>query len=226
MKKVYCEGQAVGENGCVYIQDKIGIYHGKSLKRCCMFKCKCGKEFVTILDSVVSGSTKSCGCLNDMKRKVPKRTTHGMCKTRLYRRWSRMKARCYNKNNKDYQDYGGRGISVCDEWRESFLKFYEDMYEGYEESLELDRIDVDGDYCKSNCRWATEQEQAWNKRIYKSNKSGVAGVTWNKKASKWEARISKDGKEHYLGFHIEKESAIKARLDAEIEFYGETKGGL
>lgn len=225
MRKVeYFEGQPIGDYGCFFVCDKIGVYYGKSLKRCCTLRCKCGREFIAVIDTVLRGATKSCGCLNDMKRKIPKRTTHGMCKTKLYRKWSRMKARCYNKSNKDYPDYGGRGITVCDEWIKSFVKFYEDMAGGYEEHLELDRKDVNGNYCKENCRWVTEQEQAWNKRVYKNNRSGVAGVTWNKKAGRWEARISKDRKEYYLGFYVEKEAAIKARLDAEIVFYGQTKG--
>ena len=90
-----------------------------------------------------------------------------------------MKGRCYNINNKDYEMYGGRGIRVCEQWRVSFENFYSDMNETYVAGLELDRIDVNDNYSPDNCRWATELVQAWNKRRYKSNKSGKTGVTWN-----------------------------------------------
>lgn len=82
----------------------------------------------------------------------------------LYSIWKNMKSRCYNPNRVAYKDYGGRGISVCDRWRHSFMSFYEDMLEGYEEGLSLDREDNDGNYCKENCRWINRAMQNRNQR--------------------------------------------------------------
>lgn len=93
---------------------------------------------------------------------------HHMRYTSEYKSWQHMKARCYNQNNKKYDNYGKRGITVCDRWLESFQNFYDDMgdkpkIDGIKFSL--DRIDVNGNYCKENCRWATEEEQSNNKTV-------------------------------------------------------------
>lgn len=226
MRKIkYITNQNVGSFGLKFLEETDSITYGTSgNRRCAKFLCTCGNYFISIIDSVKRGSTRSCGCLNDKARKETgkKKKTHGMSKTLAYSRWTRMKGRCYNTDNKDYPEYGGRGIKVCDRWLNSFENFLEDMGECPEE-MSLDRTDVNGDYEPSNCRWATDAEQAWNQRIYKSNKSGKAGVTWNKKASRWEARISKEGEEYYLGFFTNLEEAISAREKAELEMYGQIK---
>ena len=87
---------------------------------------------------------------------------HGMCHTRVYRKWASMKTRCLNKNRRHYKNYGGRGITICDEWMD-FQNFYRDMGE-CPSGLTLERIDNDKGYCKSNCKWATSEEQVNNKR--------------------------------------------------------------
>ena len=90
---------------------------------------------------------------------------HGDTGTRLHRIWKSMKGRCYSKAWRPYRWYGARGIKVCDEWRDSYLKFKEwAMREGYQDSLELDRIDVNGNYTPANCKWVTHHEQTLNRR--------------------------------------------------------------
>lgn len=106
---------------------------------------------------------KSCGC--------HKNVTHGDYKTRLYRIWKAMKNRCLNPNNKRYNDYGGRGITVCTEWTDKdngFINFrYWAIQNGYKEELQIDRIDNNGNYSSDNCRWVTHQENSQNKRTTK-----------------------------------------------------------
>lgn len=96
--------------------------------------------------------------------------THGQTKTRLYRIWSGMKGRCNNKKNPAYRYYGAKGIKVCDEWQNDFLAFKEwaDL-NGYNDKLTIDRIDSDGDYCPSNCRWLTAQENSARTKFVKNN---------------------------------------------------------
>lgn len=124
-------------------------------------RCSCGNEFTARVDCVISGNTKSCGCLNH-EAKV---TKHGQARTPLYRVYYSMKQRCYNPNDKHYSDYGGRGISICDEWLSDFPAFSKWAYEnGYAHGLSIDRIDVNGNYEPSNCRWVTQKVQTRNTR--------------------------------------------------------------
>ena len=111
-----------------------------------------------------NGSTKSCGCLsNELLKK--RNSIHGLCRTRIYSIWDNMIQRCTNPNRNEFVNYGGRGIKICDEWRQSFRAFYEWAIDnGYDDNLSLDRIDVDGNYCPQNCRWITVAEQGANKR--------------------------------------------------------------
>lgn len=92
-------------------------------------------------------------------------TKHNKYNSRIYRIWRGMKDRCYNINSKDYKNYGGRGIVVCDEWLNDFMSFYNwSMNNGYDDSLTIDRIDVNGNYEPSNCRWVTQKQQQRNRR--------------------------------------------------------------
>lgn len=127
----------------------------RDLWRC---KCECGSEKNVLGADLRYGKTVSCGCKKKQGRK-----THGGSKTRLFKSWSDMKSRCYNKNNKRYARYGGRGISVCEEWIDNFESFRDwAITNGYDENLTIDRIDNDGNYCPENCRWSTVKSQMQN----------------------------------------------------------------
>jgi len=132
---------------------------GNTLWKC---KCDCGNSSVVINSNLTRGNSKSCGCTNS-ERLIKRNTKHNLCYTPIYNVWSSMKERCRNKNCKEYVHYGGRGIKICDEWMD-FNNFYNGMIGTYKKGLSLDRINVNGNYEPSNCRWVTQLRQCNNKR--------------------------------------------------------------
>lgn len=122
-------------------------------------ECVCGTKRTVRSGDLMSGRSKSCGCDGTNHR------THGQSNTRLFRIWANMKTRCYLNTKPDYKYYGGRGITICDEWKNDFQVFYDwAMCHGYREDLTIDRINVNGNYEPSNCRWVDMKTQNKNKR--------------------------------------------------------------
>ena len=139
-----------------------------------------------------------------------RRTKHGMFGTRIYRVWSEMVQRCTNPNNQHWGHYGGRGITVCDEWRD-FGTFYRDVGDRPTPGHSLDRIDNDAGYGPSNCRWATKSEQNVNRRKKAGTSSRFMGVCWNKLKQRWFASTCINGKHKCLGYYRTEEAAAEGR---------------
>lgn len=139
-------------------------YIGKSKGKQTLWECKCDCGNIAIVhhQNLKSGHTSSCGCYNS-EVASEREKEHGQSGTRLYNIWHDMIYRCYNGNHRSYKDYGGKGIIVCNEWKDDFEAFRNWAIEnGYKENLSIDRIDSDKNYCPENCRWATDIQQANN----------------------------------------------------------------
>jgi hypothetical protein len=140
---------------------------------------------------------------------------HGMRRTKFYQVWKGLKQRCNNPNSKFYFNYGGRGISVCDRWNESYQNFHDDMFSEYKEGLELDRIDNNGNYCKENCRFVTKQVNTSNRRKQGSLLRGV-----QKMERGFKAQIVVDNRNYYIGFYKTEIDAHNAYMEVRKEWHG------
>lgn len=186
--------------------------------------CDCGNSKNIVSQSLLNGTTKSCGCLR--KEQLSKRLrTHGMRKTRFYDIWYAMKRRCHDENSINYIYYGGRGIKVCDRW-ELFENFMDDMYESYidhvrehgENQTTLDRVDPDGNYSPENTRWSTYTTQNRNTRTRSDNKTGYRGV-FQINDSKYVSYIKVNKQQVNLGTFDKLEDAVAARKEAESVYW-------
>lgn len=177
LKVIDLKGQRFGRL-LVFNRNSENDKYGRTRWDC---RCDCG-NVVTIYSNCLrrKEGTKSCGCLNKEVVKITN-STHGLTDSHEYRVWSAIKRRCYNKNCQDYPDYGGRGITMCDEWRNSFEAFYNDMGSRPSSEHSIDRERNNEGYSKDNCRWATKEEQANNKRtsiFYEINGESKTIAQW------------------------------------------------
>lgn len=186
-------------------------------------QCDCGHTTIVSGHNLREGITKSCGCGH--KRINLK---HGYLvdgkKDRLYRVWAGIKQRCSNPKNKSYNNYGGRGIKMCSEWRESYPRFREWAYQnGYAEGLQIDRINNDGNYEPSNCRFVSPTANAQNRRVPKNNTSGYSGIEYRPKQHDYRVVISVGGVHQHVGLYASLEEAVAARKEAELKYWGYIK---
>lgn len=149
--------------------------------------CDCGCHRTVLTNALTSGRSSSCGCLGSQRQRATAKknfTTHGESKTRLYKIWAGMRKRCRDQDNRNY---GARGITVCDQWND-YMTFREwAATHGYDDTKSIDRIDVDGNYCSENCRWATSVAQANNRRssvTYTINGITLTLAEWARKYNK------------------------------------------
>lgn len=186
----------------------VGV--NKSKKRVWLCRCECGRETKVTTGHLISGHSKTCGCKrlqNSIKATKIHNTKHGMRGTKEYCAWSELKQRCNNPKDPGYKNYGARGIKVCDRWLHSFENFFADMGKA-PDGYSIDRIDVNGDYCPENCRWADNETQQYNRRD--TVKITFNGITEN--LSYWSKKTGLSTRTLYSRFHDMKWSAEKTLL--------------
>lgn len=148
-----------------YKNKKTGYIQKQHVVTC---KCNCGNLWTGKLQNIKRETTTSCGCYKTKTLKEnPRGKTHGLVNTSEYYSWNAMKNRCLNKNAPNYHNYGGRGITVCDRWKDSFENFYTDMGSKPKKGYSIDRIDNNGNYEPNNCKWSSQKEQTNNQRTNK-----------------------------------------------------------
>lgn len=208
-KKIDLTGQVFGRLTVI----RYACFKNRSTYWVC--KCICGTENMVAAHNLRNGRTLSCGCLNRERL-----TIHGEYGTPEYKAWRGMMNRCYwDKKSKNVKRYQERGITVCDEWRNSFLAFLRDVGRKPSPAMTLERIDNDKGYYLGNVMWATEHEQALNRRIYETNISGITGVCFDNRRQNWRAYIVVYGKQIGLGSFPSKEEAVTARKHGEEKYF-------
>lgn len=176
----------------------IVSYHGKNEHGGNLWKCQCdcGEETLSTTFILTSGNKKSCGCYRIEASRV-NNTTHGLTGTRLHDIWCGMRSRCFNPNDNIFVHYGGRGVSICEEWYNNFEAFYTwSMKNGYRDDLTIDRYpNQNGNYEPTNCRWTTMSEQVRNRSITKLDENKVSQIKNDQRSSREIAEsygVSKD----------------------------------
>lgn len=187
--------------------------------------CDCGNT-VTLRGHALKHGQKSCGCMmgvrsNDIVPPYYKKTHNN----KLYNQWAGMIFRCTNPSSTRYEYYGGRGITVCAEWLDSFSSFASwSLENGYKENMEIDRIDNSRGYCPENCRWIDHKTNSRNRGVKRTNKTGCAGVSWRPSKTgfggAWRVGITVDGRHINIGTFHDFDDAVSARKDAELKYWG------
>ena len=208
--------------GKLVVKEKVGIVKNRVVWKC---KCDCGNECTASSHDLCSGRKKSCGCLKKENKSV---YIHGKSKERIHKEWRGILHRCKNPSASHYENYGGRGITVCDEWKEDFMAFYEwSMKNGYADNLTLDRKDNDKGYSPDNCRWVTHMENCHNRgkrKDCKTSHSGVRKTMFKSGNFKYRATICVNYKNINLGYFDTEEEAVEARIKAEEKYWGKKEG--
>ena len=188
--------------------------------------CDCGVEKRVKRESLLSGATQSCGCLSrELSTTRKANLSHGKSGTPIHNAWLSMRRRCYDTNNAGYENYGGRGIKLCDRWLESFDNFYADMGDIPFEGASIERKDVNGDYSPENCVWADKTTQCFNRRKFKGTSSKYIGVSFDrtKKNRPWRVSLRKGGEILFSGSFATEVEAAKAYDEACFKYYGVRK---
>jgi hypothetical protein len=191
--------------------EQVGTNHYKKILWRCV--CDCGNEVVVNSSALGSGKTLSCGCY--LKERI---TKHGSSKKSSYNTWRAMVRRCHTPTDKDYPRYGGKGVTVCERWRE-YTNFAADMGEPSGDET-LDRIDTYGNYEPTNCRWAGVKTQNRNVRVRASSKTGVVGVSETQHGT-YIAKVTVGKKAFYSKRFKKIEEAAAARKQLECLHWGE-----
>jgi hypothetical protein len=208
-----------------YKNDLVGLKFNKLLvvrgvrkgdRVCWDCVCDCGNTCTVRRYGLLSGRTKSCGCF-----RLESVTTHGLSKHPIYKSYINMRGRCLNEDNAQYLDYGGRGITVCEDWLNSFEKFHEDMSPTWKDGWEIDRIDNNGNYEPSNCRWVTRQQNVINRRGVKNSSSKYKGVHWVSSTGKWRVAVRCNKKSTHVGYFTDEWEAAQAYNVTAQQLFGE-----
>lgn len=218
----------IGEHfGKLYVVEYAGYNtHGARIQHKWLCKCECGNEKIVETRQLLSGHCKSCGCMSHAP--ITPAHKHYLTDTSLYNVWKSMKGRCYVKTNSAYSHYGGRGIEVCDEWKNDFMMFYEWAIDngynpnGKSREYTLDRIDVNGNYEPGNCRFVNMTIQANNKTDTKRHLVNGEYLTLREASEKYNIPYKRLKGLHDRGIELQEALVYKPVIGKQFTYNGET----